>query len=330
MAVQFDGYWIRITNDLLEEQGTEEGKWVVFLPKRLHTEEASEKRIRARQIQAFVDKHGLLGALVTQRHFDLAVFFTSADRSEIWKVRKMLEQELDLLDAEFLWKASFETENDWVKGSGDLWFLSELEDRFQRVQKYLLLNRREKARRVETNEVWPLLTDFRKHLLEANVMARKSMVVKPVFSPIQYDIDPSLVFVLMPFEEPWSDDFYYFVKRVGEALQLKVVRSDDMFSREIVINDIWEMINLAGMIVAEISVHNANVFYELGIAHTLGKKVVLLRQEAGEQAPFDIAFWRYFEYGLTGAQVDRFKGKLERLFLLHKSEFGLDDEPVGE
>lgn len=222
-----------------------------------------------------------------------------------------------------MWKAGFETDNDWEPGRGDLWFLSELEDGYQRIQSYLVQNRREKAKRIEANEVLPLVTTFRKHLLEANALNRRSMVVEPVFSPIDYKVEPLLVFVLMPFGEEWSADFYHFVRQVGEDMGLEIVRADDIFNPDIVINDIWSMINNAGLVIAEISVHNANVFYELGIAHTLGKKVVLLRQRHGESAPFDIALWRYFEYGLSGVEVDRFKDLLRNLFQSHKNQFQL-------
>ena len=63
-------------------------------------------------------------------------------------------------------------------------------------------------------------------------------------------------------------------------------------------------------------------FYELGIAHTLGKEVVLIRQKSGESAPFDLNPWRYFEYDITPKAADLFKQQLKMILTrkLHLDE----------
>jgi hypothetical protein len=40
---------------------------------------------------------------------------------------------------------------------------------------------------------------------------------------------------------------------------------------------------------------NPNVFYEIGIAHTLGREVILITQNA-EDIPFDLRHLRYVRY----------------------------------
>ena len=40
---------------------------------------------------------------------------------------------------------------------------------------------------------------------------------------------------------------------------------------------------------------NPNVFYEIGIAHTLGKEVILLTQNS-DDVPFDLRHLRYIRY----------------------------------
>ena len=149
-------------------------------------------------------------------------------------------------------------------------------------------------------------------------MSRKSMVVSPLFPVSDFDLDPGLIFVLMPFGEDWSNDVYHVIKKTGEGCGFRVRRADDFFEPNIVINDIWRAINCAGLILADITVHNANVFYELGIAHTLGKRVVLLRQGGGEAAPFDLAVWRYFEYGLAPLKADQMQATLSKIFDKHR------------
>ena len=40
---------------------------------------------------------------------------------------------------------------------------------------------------------------------------------------------------------------------------------------------------------------NANVFYELGVAHALGKEVILIAQHESD-IPFDVVHYRYIVY----------------------------------
>lgn len=148
-------------------------------------------------------------------------------------------------------------------------------------------------------------------------MNRKSMVITPTFESIDYEIDPKMIFVLMSFNEKWSDDILFLIREVGKKHDLNVVRADDIFAPHNIVKDIWQLINKAGLIIADITVHNANVFYELGIAHTLGKDVVLIRQAGGEKTPFDISLWRYFEYELNPTKAEEFKNTLSKVFEHH-------------
>lgn len=112
--------------------------------------------------------------------------------------------------------------------------------------------------------------------------------------PLQKD----LVFVLMPFEESWSD--YIWREEIKPIVQgvdeysLICKRADDLFGRD-VMQDIYESILTSSIVIADITNHNANVFYELGIAHALGKEVILLAQNA-KQIPFDLNRFRHCIY----------------------------------
>lgn len=59
--------------------------------------------------------------------------------------------------------------------------------------------------------------------------------------------------------------------------------------------DIWKMIQEAKVLVAELTEKNANVFYELGLAHALGKPVVLIADNLGD-VPFDLQSLRVIIY----------------------------------
>lgn len=92
-----------------------------------------------------------------------------------------------------------------------------------------------------------------------------------------------------------------------------MIRADNLFEPSVIIDDIWREINKAEIVIADISIHNANVFYEIGIAHTLGKRVILIRKDDGQDAPFDIKLWRYYNYNLSPIKVKMFKEQMVAL-----------------
>jgi hypothetical protein len=62
--------------------------------------------------------------------------------------------------------------------------------------------------------------------------------------------------------------------------------------------DIWDAIRAARIIIADCTGRNANIFYEIGLAHALGKPVVLLSQHE-EDVPFDLGHIRFIKYNCT-------------------------------
>jgi hypothetical protein len=63
--------------------------------------------------------------------------------------------------------------------------------------------------------------------------------------------------------------------------------------------DMFERLLLADVVIADISIHNANVYYELGIRHALRERVTILIRAAAHDVPFDLRTDRYLEYSAT-------------------------------
>jgi hypothetical protein len=104
-------------------------------------------------------------------------------------------------------------------------------------------------------------------------------------------------FVLMPFTEKRTQIYERYVKRpLLESLGLICVRADDIMSSSDVMMDVWEHINRCAIIIADMSDRNPNVFYELGLAHVVGKPIVLLAETEGD-IPFDLRAIRHIIYG---------------------------------
>ena len=77
------------------------------------------------------------------------------------------------------------------------------------------------------------------------------------------------------------------------------MRADnDIFATGKIIDQILRGITQAKILVAELTTRNANVFYELGIAHALKKPVVMVSSNE-DDVPFDLHHIRIIHYDVT-------------------------------
>jgi hypothetical protein len=106
-------------------------------------------------------------------------------------------------------------------------------------------------------------------------------------------------FVMMPFSLPLGPYYSLIYKPAIEKAGLTPIRADeDIFSTGKIIDQIWRGINSAKVLVAELTSRNANVFYELGLAHALKKPVVLVSSNEND-VPFDLHYIRVIYYDTT-------------------------------
>lgn len=119
-------------------------------------------------------------------------------------------------------------------------------------------------------------------------------------------IDRRLCFVLMPFRAE-LDPVY---KTIQDALvldnKLRCQRADDIYSAGIVIDEVWAKICESQMVLADASGRNGNVFYEMGLAHAIGKDIIILAQSM-DDIPFDLRHRRVILYSLDHLNELRIK-----------------------
>lgn len=118
------------------------------------------------------------------------------------------------------------------------------------------------------------------------------------------------VFVITPF----NDDFlalYEELKRVFSE-DFEFTNAKDLDNQQNIIQDIVEGIHQAQVIIADLTGLNANVFYELGLAHAMNKKVIIITQDIGE-LPFDIKSYRAKEYSLQFNKLPILIDELKKL-----------------
>ena len=144
------------------------------------------------------------------------------------------------------------------------------------------------------------------------------------------------VFVLMPFEKRFDAVYLDFIKNVLEEEGFEVRRADDIHSQQNILKDIIQSIRGANLIVADLTSSNPNVYYELGIAHALGRPVIHMVQSPIEDVPFDLRSYRLIAYSTHFTEIEKAKDELAkyaRKFREGKLPFGnpvTDFDPVTD
>ena len=118
------------------------------------------------------------------------------------------------------------------------------------------------------------------------------------------------VFVIMPFDE----DFLELYNKLREDFKdnFEFTNAGDLDNQQNILQDIVEGIYKADVIIADLTGLNPNVFYELGLAHAMNKKVVIITQDISE-LPFDIKSYRVNEYSLKFNKIIYLEDELEKL-----------------
>ncbi len=119
-------------------------------------------------------------------------------------------------------------------------------------------------------------------------------------------------FVLMPFKDEFKSSWLYGVKKAAKNNNLKPIRADDEeLPVGIITEDIRKLILDSEIIIAEMTGQNPNVLYELGLAHSAKKKVIMITQKK-EDIPFDIQGQgiRYIKY--DNNHIDKLEKKLTK------------------
>lgn len=107
-------------------------------------------------------------------------------------------------------------------------------------------------------------------------------------------IEPQLVSAMMPFSAEFRK-VYDTIKETSESVGLRCRRADDIWENPAVIQDVVSLIDRSRVVICDCSGKNPNVFYEAGIAHTLGREVILITQSE-QDIPFDLRHLRYVRY----------------------------------
>lgn len=105
-------------------------------------------------------------------------------------------------------------------------------------------------------------------------------------------------FVVMPFDSLFQTEYERVIRPAVEEFGLKCVRGDEIYSKPQIMSDVWNSIRKSRLMIAELTNRNANVFYEVGLAHAIGKPIILLTRNE-DDVPFDLRSLRYSFYNIN-------------------------------
>jgi len=110
---------------------------------------------------------------------------------------------------------------------------------------------------------------------------------------------PDSCFVIMPFNPDFDEIYNDAIKPAVVEVGLKCIRVNEISGTGNIVRRIVESIHEAKIVIADLTGKNANVFYELGMAHALGNNVIVLAQNIRQDVPFDVGNYRVIQYENT-------------------------------
>lgn len=139
------------------------------------------------------------------------------------------------------------------------------------------------------------------HALLARPKAATSLSPK-VFTIPGGQPEDDLISIMMPFDASFTPVHRALSDAVSKE-GWRCQRVDDIWQNDAIIQDIVGLIARSRAVICDLSNRNANVFYETGIAHTIGRNVILLARHDSD-VPFDLRHLRHVKYMSNGQGID--------------------------
>ena len=151
------------------------------------------------------------------------------------------------------------------------------------------------------------------HIVEENT----NTIVRPkVFRIPKSEVEADLVSVMRPFDSSFNN-VQTTLKKACNSLKLSCYDANEIWKESEILQEVFSLIYRSKVVICDFSNRNSNVFYEAGIAHTLGRDVIPIVQNP-EDIPFDLRHHRYIKYlnnseGLNKLKIEVVK-RLKTLF----------------
>jgi len=139
-------------------------------------------------------------------------------------------------------------------------------------------------------------------------------------------------FVIMPFsptatEKNWTEVFEVVFRPAVEECGFVCKRAEASTGSLIV--SVVESLVESDLVIADVTDRNANVFYELGVRHSLRRGTIIVSQ-GSEHVPSDLRGYWYLNYGLRPGEVLKFKSEIRRIVGAIRDSPDRSDNPVSD
>jgi hypothetical protein len=120
-------------------------------------------------------------------------------------------------------------------------------------------------------------------------------------------------FVVMPFgKKPLPNGQTYdfdkvyrvIISRAVREAGMKPLRADETIGSRLIHSDMFRDLRDRPVVLADLSLENPNVFYELGIRHVMSPTGTVLMCRTGTELPFDVRLSRIIFYKFNGEELD--------------------------
>ncbi|HBZ67615.1 MAG TPA: hypothetical protein DEO70_12325 [Bacteroidales bacterium] len=102
------------------------------------------------------------------------------------------------------------------------------------------------------------------------------------------------------------------IESISGRLNLQLYRADYLNIEEQIVPQIIETIKKSDIVIADISNENPNIYYEVGIAHSLDKPVILVSQTDNFNR-FSLLSYRFYKYDINPTGIRNLAFRLEQI-----------------
>ena len=128
------------------------------------------------------------------------------------------------------------------------------------------------------------------------------------------EYEPDSAFVMMQIDprNPGLEDRYNTIKDCFGQFGINAVRADEIEHEDVITDKIRERIRSSEFLIADLTGERPSVYYEIGYAHALNRKVIMYRS-SGTELHFDLAGYNCPEYNNLTNLKNQLMTRLEQV-----------------